>query len=132
MDAEEILFIHYHQDLWEQQKFKSLFKALGVLWQKSDLDTKGDISESDDIFIPLSMIINPKVLDLVKSNRKASNAPKLMGDGSTIDPQLGPVMSMGDLPKDEFFKMIGQQMPSKLPQETKEQMKKKWLTSKQG
>jgi hypothetical protein len=132
MESEEILFIHYHQDLLEQQRFKSLFKALGVLWQKSDLDTKGDVSETDEVFIPLSMVINPKVLDLVKSNRKSKDQPRLLGDGSAIDPELGPVMSMGDLPKEDFFRMIGQQMPSKLPASAKEELKKKWIKSKQG
>jgi hypothetical protein len=127
MEPEEILFLHYHQDLVEQQRFKSLFKAMGVLWQKSDLDTKGEISETDDVFIPLSMVINPKVLDLIKSNRKTKDAPRLLGDGSSIDPELGQVKSMGDLPKEEFYRMIGQAMPSKLPASAKKELEKKWI-----
>jgi hypothetical protein len=131
MEPEEILYIHYHQDLMDQNRFKSLFKAMGVLWNKSDLDAVKDKNaeeiDSDEIFIPLSMVINPKVLDLVKSNRKAKDSPKLLGDGSAIPVELGEVRSMSDLPKEEFYRMIGQQMPSKLPVSTKKELEKKWI-----
>ena len=130
MDSTEILFLHYHQDLIDQQRFKSLFKALGVLWQKGDLDTKTDISDTDDVFIPLSMVINPKILDLVKSNRKSKDGPKTLSDGTAFDPALGTVKSMGDLTKEEFYRMIGQAMPSKLPPESKKELEKRWPKEK--
>ena len=75
------------------------------------------------------MVINPKVLDIVKSNRKKAG-PRLMSDGSAIDPALGPVTSMSDLSKEDFYKLISQPIPSKLPEQAKEQLKKKWITNK--
>lgn len=121
------MYIHYHQELVEQQRFKSLFKALGVLWQKSELEVTDDIKETDDVFIPLSMVINPKILDVVKANQKTKTKTRVMGDGTPIDTTLGPVKSMGDLSKEEFYRLIGQAMPSKLPTEAKKEMEKKWV-----
>ena len=132
MDYAEILYIHYHQDLVEQQRYQQLFKALGVLWNKEDLarPIDPDMPESDDVFVPLSMVINPKILDIVKADkgsRKKGESVKMLSDGTPIDGTLGPVKSMGDLSKEEFFRLIGQPIPSQMPKEVQEEMKKKWV-----
>ncbi len=133
MDYAEILYIHYHQDLMEQARYNQLFKALGVLWSKEDLSRKADpdAPDSDEVFIPLSMVINPKVLDIVRSdksaNRKQGDPVKVLSDGTPIDASLGPVRSMGDLSKEEFFRLIGQPMPSAMSEKAKEEMKKGWV-----
>jgi hypothetical protein len=133
MDYAEILYIHYHQDLVEQSRYQQLFKALGVLWSKEDLNRKPDKDApySDEVFIPLSMVINPKVLDIVKSDKSASRKQgepvRILSDGTPIDASLGPVKSMGDLSKDEFFRLIGQPIPSSMSAEAKAEMKKKWV-----
>jgi len=119
----------------EQARYQQLFKALGVLWSKEDLakPTKRDPNapEPDEVFIPLSMVINPKVLDIVRSdkssNRKEGEGVKVLSDGTPIDKSLGPVKSMSDLTKDEFFNLIGQPMPSRMSKESKEKMKEKWV-----
>jgi len=131
MDYTEILYIHYHQDLVEQQRYSQLFKALGVLWNKEDLSkpSSPDLPESDEVFIPLSMVINPKVLDIVKSDKSSKKGGNvtMLSDGTPIDQSLGPVKSMGDLSKEEFFRLIGQPIPSKMSKEAKEEMKKGWI-----
>lgn len=132
MDYTEILYIHYHQDLVEQQRYSQLFKALGVLWSKEDLSkpVNPDMPESDEVFVPLSMVINPKILDIVKSDkgsRRKGEAVKMLSDGTPIDESLGIVKSMGDLTKEEFFRLIGQPIPSQMSKEAQEEMKKKWI-----
>jgi len=118
----------------EQARYQQLFKALGVLWSKEDLarssDNK-DAPDSDEVFIPLSMVINPKVLDIVRSDKSSSRKKgenvKVLSDGTPIDASLGPVKSMGDLSKEDFFRLIGQPMPSTMSAEAKAEMKKKWV-----
>lgn len=132
MDPTEILYLHYHQDLVEQDRMRAYMKALGILWDRYEVKEANlrDSDESDEIMIPLALAINPKILDLVKKERSNKPMKRTYGDGTPIE---GEVKSLGDLTKEDFYRMIGQPMPSALPKEQKEEMKKKWSkTNTQG
>lgn len=132
MGREEILFIHYHQELLAQEQMKLLLTSLGVLWNRDDVgkaDSRNE-DEMSEILIPLALSINPKIMDFIKKQPKKTGQRSL-SDGTPIE---GEVRSMGDLSKEDFYKMIGQPIPTRLPQEAKEELKKKWIKaeSKQG
>lgn len=132
MDPVDISFIHYHQEMNEEKRFKTLFKALGILWDKNEINNNESrtIEDSNEIFIPLAMTIKPEILDLVNkssNSNKKDGIVKTLGDGTAIDPELGPVKSMSDLSKEEFYRLIGNPIPSNMSESAKNEMKKKWI-----
>lgn len=122
MSREEIAYIHYHQTLVDEKQMRTLLKALGVVWDKSDFLRSSSEAESSedvapDIYIPLAMTINPNLHKFVseKSTKSTSNTvSKHYGDGELIESNLGKVRSMAELSKEDFYKMIGKPIPSKL------------------
>lgn len=133
MDPLERMFIHYHQELDEQDKMKQLLKALGIIWSKSELQKAGSGGgDSDTVFIPLAATINPNIFDLVLGKNaktaKQGEVVKAMSDGTPIDSSMGQVRSMAELSKEEFYKLIGQPIPSSLPHEEKEKLKRYHVT----
>lgn len=121
MSVEERYFIHYHQNLVEKNNIKTLQKTLGVLWDKLDFidQPKAEASESisKEVFIPLAMTINPNIHKVVSDMTKASLSHKGIrydGSGNPLEKELGEVRSLGELSKEEFYRKIGQPMPSKV------------------
>ena len=122
MSREEIAYIHYHQTLVEEKQMRTLLKALGVVWEKSDFlrntsDVESSESVASDIYIPLAMTINPNLHKFVSETAKkstSSTTPKHYGDGELIENNLGKVRSMAELSKEDFYRMIGKPIPSKL------------------
>lgn len=117
---------------------KQLLKALGVMWSRSELQKAGTGgSDSDTVFIPLAATINPSIFDLVlgKGSQKVTKdgtTVKTFADGTPIESSLGQVRSMSELSKEEFYKMIGQPIPSSLPQEEKERLKQHHIKKEDG
>lgn len=126
MTEEEIYFIYHYQNKTEQKNLDSLGKMLGVIWDLDEaqqaMEKKSDDVQSDRIVLPLSMVINPKVMDIIKNQKpvkeKSSN---FIGSGTYIPKPNEKIVSMGDLSKEEFYKMIGKPMPSKLANAPKDQ-----------
>lgn len=132
MSTEEKMFIHYHQGLSEQSQMRTLLKALGVVWDKSDFlassasDSEQKESVSDEIYIPLAMTINSSVHKFVSDTAKktsGNSVAKFYGNGDSIEGTLGKVRSMSELPKEEFYKKIGQPIPSKMKKESVKDLK---------
>ncbi len=123
MSTGERMFIHYHQGLSDQSKMRTLLKALGVIWDKSDFistgveETDHKESVSNEVFIPLAMTINPAIHKHVSDTSKkttGNSVSKFYGNGDTIEGSLGKVRSMSELSKEDFYKMISYPIPSKL------------------
>lgn len=125
MSKEERMFIHYHQNLSEQNQMRTLLKALGVVWEKSDFlrsssDSESSESYSSDVYIPLAMTINPNIHKFVSDSAKKSVGSTSRNDGSgqALPSNLGKIRSMAELSKEDFYKLIGQPIPSKLKKES--------------
>ena len=124
MDELEILFIFHHQELaiYEQQDF--LTNVLGVVWDKNNLveslkETKTKTRKAlEKIFIPLSLAINPDVMDFVQAQfGLGGKAGKVSSDGVIGNPFIAGgeympkpgdvIMSMDHMSKEDFMSLIG-------------------------
>ena len=90
-------------------------QALGVVWDKKDIIEKPNSQKDskidrDKLFIPLSVAINPEIMDFVKKQfnvQGKSKGPAYVG-GGTYMPKPNEVISpMDDLSKEEFLKLLG-------------------------
>ncbi len=118
MSEEEIYFIDHYQSEHEKGVTDTLGKMLGVIWDieetKDNASKNSDDFNSDRIVFPLAMTINPKIIDIVKKQKTSKETSKWIADGSYIPQANEKVMSMGDISKEEFYKMIGKPIPSKM------------------
>jgi len=121
MDAEEILFLNHYQELNIQMQHDFITNALGVVWDKKDfaqqLATTKSMTQNDinRLFVPLSVAINPQVIDYVHSQFNITGITK--DDGSLASPFIGggsynlkpgeSVKSMADMSKEQFIQAIG-------------------------
>lgn len=117
----DILFLHHYQAAVESENQKFITDVLGVLWDAEEFKqpevAEGGEAEGsrypDKLFIPLSMAVNPELVNSVKETmgfakdgKKTSKAP-FIGGGEHI-PKKGEVYkSMGELSKEDFKKLIG-------------------------
>jgi hypothetical protein len=105
-------------DQWDR-----LGHQLGTMWSRSELlrmstAEPGAREGADRIFVPLSLVINPDLVDgLLKKAKKDQNQPSATGDGTPLPPGDGlntgmalpageEVVNMADLPKNEFLNVI--------------------------
>lgn len=118
MSDTEVYFVSHYQLLNERKKAESLGKMLGVIWDidetKDNVSKKSDNVNSNRIVFPLAMVINPKIVEIVKKQKNSDETSKWIADGSYVPKSNEKVVSMGDLSKDEFYKMIGKPIPSKM------------------
>ena len=115
MDIVEILFLHHYQELNKNMYEEFITQALGVVWDKKDIIEKPNSQKDskidrDKLFIPLSVAINPEIMDFVKKQfnvQGKSKGPAYVG-GGTYMPKPNEVISpMDDLSKEEFLKLLG-------------------------
>ncbi len=59
----------------ERDREKGMLKALGILWEKEDIIEKPNKSteKPDTLLVPLSVQINPKILEFVKKNLQTAD-----------------------------------------------------------
>jgi len=116
MDFTEILFLHHYQELNKRMTEEFITQALGILWNKEDfIEQSGEKAKANknfsQLFIPLSMAINPDIQEYVKKqfnvSNKPSGKPNYIGGGSYMPKPNEVVNSLDALSKDEFMKMIG-------------------------
>jgi len=115
MDFTEILFLHHYQELNKRMNEEFITQALGILWNKEDFIEKSGKAKANknfsQLFIPLSMAINPDIQEYVKKqfhvSNKPSGTPAYIGGGSYMPKPNEVVNSLDALSKDEFMKMIG-------------------------
>lgn len=120
MTDEEIHFVNHYQTLNQRNVIEQIGKLLGVIWDideiKDNSKKESDEINSNRLILPLSMVINPQILDVIKKQKTVKETSKYIGAGEYIAKSNEKIMSMGDLTKDEFYKMIGKPMPSKTGQ----------------
>jgi len=111
MTADELLFLNHYQEvqLKEQQKF--LTDILGVVFDAKTFEDRSEFEgrSKDTVLIPLSMAINPKILEWAKEHfgKGTEKVPHIAG--GTYQPAEGEqVKSMADMSKEDFLQMIGQ------------------------
>ena len=121
MDTTQILFLHHYQTLVQREQQDFLSTALGIVWDKKNLIANITDEKSttplEKLFIPLSVAVNPEILDYVKKQFKMStsgsnNKPPFIGGGEYMPKSNEVIHSLGDLPKNEFLKMIGKRPTS--------------------
>lgn len=123
MSDSELYFIHHYQTLRDKKLIDALGKMLGVVWDINEIQAAENTDEdvySDTITFPLAMVINPKIVEIVKKQKpkakgRASTGSKFIAAGEYIPKPNENIRSMGDLSKEEFYKMINATMPSKAP-----------------
>lgn len=120
MDEEEILLIHMYQQKDRDETLNSVGKLLGVVWDLNEVEANKDREsgdyETDKIRIPLSLVINPKIKEIIESQKptKSDSSSHFINQGSYVPDKDEKVVSMAELSKEEFYKMIGKKMPSEI------------------
>jgi len=114
MDTMQIYFLHHYQEVVKNEEQGYLASALGIIWDKEILTEKLTSSSKplEKLFIPLSVAINPDILDYVKkqfnmSSSKKSSGPAYIGGGDYMPKSNEVINSLGDMSKDDFMRMIG-------------------------
>lgn len=111
MSPEEVLYLYHYQNMAERSRFDELGAMLGVIWNLEEQKQQAAVAAAGapapkTMFIPLSVAINPKILDMVY---KKSGAESTVG-GTDFKPPEGEnalVKPMADMSKDDFLRMLG-------------------------
>ena len=111
----DLAFISHYQNLVEQERQKFWTDALGIIWDKGDFLKKSEGPkvkiQNDTMFIPLSLVIKPDLMDSIKENfglSKDGKKKKPHIGGGDYNPKANEVIhSMDDISKDEFKRMFG-------------------------
>jgi hypothetical protein len=116
---EQWYFIFHYQELAISQQEDFLTSAMGVLWDRKSLASRksGEAGKPrDKLLVPLSLAIKPDLLDFVYRQFGMGGTPSGKGGGGgqpyigggSYKPKKGEVvLSMADMPKDEFLKKVG-------------------------
>lgn len=112
MSDVELLFLKHYQEVIKKEQEEFLVSSLGIVWDKKSFEDKMDKGDKpiEKLFIPLSVAVNPEVLDYVRKQfklGKGGGKPPLIGGGDYIPKQGEEVVSMGDLSKEDFLRLIG-------------------------
>jgi hypothetical protein len=121
MSQMEVMFLYYYQDLAIKEQQKYLTNILGIIWNRNTLvqqtsESSGESKPINELFIPLSLAINPEVLDFIKTQfgmGKDGVAPggevnKAYIGGGEYQPKKGEVIkSMSEMSKEDFMKLLG-------------------------
>jgi hypothetical protein len=116
MNSLEVLYLYHYQELSLKEQQGFLTNTLGVVWDKSifteQVTTSTDSKPVNEIFIPLSLAINPNVMEFVKAqfgmgpSGKGGKTPMIAG--GEYSPKANEVISsMAELSKEDFLKMMG-------------------------
>ena len=120
MTDEEIHFVNHYQTLNQRSVIEQIGRLLGVIWDidevKNNSKKESDEINSDRLITPLSMVINPQIMDVIKKQKSVKETSRYIGAGEYIAKSNEKIVSMGDLSKEEFYKMIGKPMPSQTEQ----------------
>ena len=107
----ELLFLQHYQELIKKEQEEFFISSLGIVWDKKSFEEKleKDNKPIEKLFIPLSVAVNPDILDYVKKQFNVSKIGKstMIGGGEYMPRPGEEIISMGELSKDEFMKLIG-------------------------
>ncbi len=117
---EQWYFIFHYQELAIAKQEDFFTNALGVLWDAKSLRAQqsGKIAKvKEKLFIPLSLAVNPDLLDFVykqfgissgQAGPDGSTSGQAYIGGGSYRPKSGEVVkSMSDMSKNEFLKKVG-------------------------
>lgn len=115
MSETDILFINHYQELLETEQQKFWTDALGVVWEADEFNKPKSVVTStgkpDRIFIPLTMAVNPDIVNTIKENlgltKDGKKTQTFVGGGDYVPKEGEQIVSMGDISKDDFKKMMG-------------------------
>lgn len=110
----DIAFLAHYQNLVEEEKQKFFTDALGIIWHRDDFLKSGEAKPKmvqDKVFLPLSQIIKPEILEGVRklfglTDDGKEKAPHV-GGGEYIPKKGEQIQSMEHLSKEEFKRMMG-------------------------
>ena len=108
MSEEEVQFLDHYQKKVEEGRWEYLNSMLGVEWDLEHYSKPAatGVGESRKMFIPLSVAINPKIMEHVKE--EAKKYKNIFIGGGEFKPEKNvEIRSSGELSKEDFFKLIG-------------------------
>ena len=109
---EQVYFIWHYQEKVEQAQLEKTAKMLGLLWTKEDFEKTKDKSapNMDRVFIPLSLILNPKLKEewQIEKNLGTSSHQNYVGGGEYKTKKDERILSMDQMTADEFKQFMGQ------------------------
>jgi hypothetical protein len=109
MSPEEVAFVYHYQEVQEQKTHKFIADMLGTIWKAEDLVTPTKTTSGgkrDTLLIPLSVAINPKILEYVHQELKKPGG-EVPGHIVGYTKQPGEqIVSMASLGKDDFLKKV--------------------------
>lgn len=114
MSTEELLLVDHHKSQQEVEFLERIGKFLGVLWDHEELEaaTSGGSQDGlvDRSLVPLSLVINPKLLENLK--KQAVKKSTYIAGGEFVPSPNMEVVSMEHMSKEQFAKIIGKKLPS--------------------
>lgn len=111
----DIAYISHYQNLVEEQRQKFWTDALGIIWNKADLNTNNDRPTvkvaKDTMFVPLSLVIEPNLMERIRENfgltKEGKKRAPHVGGGEYIPGANENIQSVENLSKEEFKRMFG-------------------------
>jgi len=111
MSSDELLFLNHYQELNMKEQQKFITDVLGVVFDAKSFEDRSEYQgrSKDSVLIPLSMAINPKILEWAKEHFQSGGGTKNPHiAGGTYQPAPGEVVkSMADMSKEDFLQMVG-------------------------
>ena len=117
MSLLELLMIRHYQEKEKDEFMDRLGTYLGVLWDVEALKKpKSEISTSTvsngKIFTPLTMVINPKILEIIQGQGGVEDSRKpFIGGGEYIPKPGQKIVSAGSLSREDFYTLLGRKAP---------------------
>jgi len=92
------------EDYWER-----FGRTLGVIWHREDIDNmmkdEKNKTPTDTVFLPLSMVMQPNIVDALK--KMFGNNRSKIGSGDYVPKAGEEIVELGDFDKETFKKLIG-------------------------
>lgn len=114
MDAIKIQFLYHYQNLVQTEWMEFITNSLGLIWDRKTFTERiVDTSKKsiDKLFIPLSLAINPDLLDYVRDQFKVGkhhgHQNSVIGGGEYVPRPNEIVTPMSELSKEEFLALLG-------------------------
>jgi len=111
MDTTELCFIDHYQTLHHSGLMDNLMYALGLSWNLDAIRKQAEVATpttpSNEIFIPLSVVINPKIMEYVKEQAGIQEKKNVEQVDGYVPKENEKITSMGNLNKEEFKAMLG-------------------------
>lgn len=116
MDNLELSFVDHYQELQESKFLDRLGFILGVNWDPEQIQAlaaapsggAGGGESAAGIFIPLSVAINPQIVEYIKKNAgRVGSQSNYIAGGEYAPAANEQVRSTSELSKDEFLALLG-------------------------